>query len=110
MSYDIRMAKLVTGEVIIGKFNGEAIEEPALLQAVPMREQGNVQMIMLPYGYPFEEKFTGKIDSRNILFQFSKLPDGLEAKYLEAVTNLTISGISSMQMKDSKPFGGPIIH
>ena len=109
MAYDIRMVKLVTGELALGKACPEGIEDPAILQLVPAREQGGMQMVMLPYGYPFEEKFSGKIESRNFLFEYSKLPDGLEAKYLEACTNLTLTGVSGMQLQAAKPFGGSII-
>ena len=109
MAYDIRMVKLVTGELVIGKYTEEGLNDAAILQVVPV-QQGGVQMMMLPYGYPFEEEFKGSIEARHFLYQYSKMPEGLEQKYLEACTNLTRPGMSGLDLKDSKPISGPLIH
>lgn len=107
MAYDIRLVKLVTGELALGKYTEEGLSDVAILQVVPAQQ--SVQMMMLPYGYPFEEEFKGKIEARHFLYVYDKLPEGLEAKYLEACTNLTLTGLGGMEFKGGKPVGGSII-
>lgn len=107
MAYDIRLVKLVTGELALGKFEADAINDVAILQVVPAQQ--GVQMMMLPYGYPFEQEFKGRIESRHFMYMYDKLPEGLEGKYLEACTNLTLPGMSGMELKHSGPLGGNII-
>ncbi len=106
MAYNVRLVKLVTGELVLGKGTEEGISDAAILQVVP--SQQGVQMMMLPYGYPFEEEFKGKIESRHFLYAYEKLPEGLEAKYLEACTNLTLSGMSGMSLKGTQPLSNLI--
>ena len=91
MAYDIRMAKLVTGEIAIGKFDAQAatINDPAVLQTVP--SQQGVQMILMPFGYPFDASFDGSIAFHHILFEYKSCPEDLKTKYLEACSNLTLS-------------------
>ncbi len=108
MAYDVRLVKLVTGELALGKYTEEGLSDVAILQVVPV-QQGGVQMMMLPYGYPFEEEFKGKIESRHFLYMYEKLPEGLEGKYLEACTNLTLTGMKGMTLQSSQPMGGGII-
>ena len=93
MAYDIRLFKLVTGELVIGKFDAEkdSISDAAALQTIPT-QQGGVQMLMLPYGYPFETEFCGVIPGSFFLYRYKSTPADLQNKYLEAVTNLTLSG------------------
>ena len=64
MAYDIRLMKLVTGELIIGKYDADkdCLNEVATLQTVPTQQ--GVQMMLLPYGYPFEPDFTGSIEEK----------------------------------------------
>lgn len=107
MAYDVRLVKLVTGELAIGKYEADALNDVAILQVAP--SQQGVQMMMLPYGYPFEQEFKGRIESRHFLYSYDKLPDGLEGKYLEACTNLTLTGLGSMDLKAAGPLGGNII-
>ena len=87
----IRLFKLVTGELVLGKFDEEAnmLEDVAIIQVVPTQQ--GVQMMMLPYGYPFEQEFKGSISGEHFMYEYKKLPDDLETKYLEACTNLTLS-------------------
>ena len=61
MSKPIRLFKLVTGELVLGKFDEEAnmLEDVAIIQVVPTQQ--GVQMMMLPYGYPFEQEFKGSL-------------------------------------------------
>ena len=93
MAYDIRLFKLVTGELVIGKFDAEkdCLSDVAALQTVPT-QQGSVQMLMLPYGYPFETDFCGVIPGSFFLYRYKSTPEELQNKYLEAATNLTLSG------------------
>jgi len=108
MAYDIRMVKLVTGELALGKYTEEGISDAAILQVAPAKD-GGVQMMMLPYGYPFEDKFEGSIEARNFLYVYKSLPEGLEAKYLEACTNLTLAGMNGMELRGTAPASGTII-
>jgi len=93
MAYDIRLFKLVTGELVIGKFDAEQdrVTDVAALQTVPT-QQGGMQMLMLPYGYPFETEFCGSIPGAFFLYRYKSTPEELQNKYLEAATNLTLSG------------------
>ena len=65
------------------------LEDVAIIQVVPTQQ--GVQMMMLPYGYPFEQEFKGSISGKHFMYEYKKLPDDLETKYLEACTNLTLS-------------------
>ena len=91
MAYDIRLMKLVTGEMVIGKYDAEkdCLNEVASLQSIPTQQ--GMQMMLLPYGYPFEQEFKGSISGEHFMYEYKKLPDDLETKYLEACTNLTLS-------------------
>ena len=91
MSKPIRLFKLVTGELVLGKFDEEAnvLEDVAIIQVVPTQQ--GVQMMMLPYVYPFEQEFKGTISGKHFMYEYKRLPDDLETKYLEACTNLTLS-------------------
>ena len=86
MSKPIRLFKLVTGELVLGKFDEEAnmLEDVAIIQVVPTQQ--GVQMMMLPYGYPFEQEFKGSISGEHFMYEYKKLPDDLETKYLEALS------------------------
>lgn len=92
MAYDIRLMKLVTGELVIGKYNQEAdtLTDVAAIQTIP--SQQGVQMMMLPYGYPFEPDFTGVIDGKFFMYRYANTPKELQDKYIEACTNLTVAG------------------
>lgn len=91
MAYDIRLVKIVTGELIIGKFDAEttALTDVAIIQTVPTQQ--GVQLMMLPYGYPFEQEFVGRIEAKHFLYEYSKLPQDIQDKYLEACSNLSLS-------------------
>lgn len=92
MAYDIRLFKLVTGELVMGKYDvsKDMVNDVATLQTVPTQQ--GVQMMMLPYGYPFEAEFTGSIEGKHFLYRYTSAPEELQNKYLEACTNLTVSG------------------
>lgn len=92
MAYDIRMFKLVTGELVMGKYDAEkdVLNDAAALQTVPTQQ--GVQMMMLPYGYPFESEFKGSIEGKHFMYRYDVTPEEMQNKYLEACTNLTLSG------------------
>jgi len=91
MPYDIRLVKLINGESVIGKWSedGKTITDPAVLQTVP--SQQGVQMMLLPFGYPFEQEITGEISTAHVLYEYKKAPEELKTKYLEASSNLTLT-------------------
>jgi len=91
MAYDIRLVKLINGETVIGKWSadGQTISDPAVIQTVPMQQ--GVQMMLLPFGYPFEQEITGEISTKHVLYEYTKVPEELKTKYLEAASNLTLS-------------------
>ncbi len=91
MPYDIRLVKLINGESVIGKWSddGKTITDPAVLQTVP--SQQGVQMMLLPFGYPFEQEITGEISTAHVLYEYKKAPEELKTKYLEAASNLTLT-------------------
>lgn len=92
MAYDIRLMKLVTGELVIGKYDQEkdCLDEVAAIQTIPTQQ--GVQMLMLPYGYPFEPDFKGTLEGKNFLYRYADTPKEIQDKYIEACTNLTVAG------------------
>lgn len=102
MAYDICMVKLITGEMVIGKRDAEkkTINDPAVLQTVP--SQQGVQMLLMPYGYPFEQAFTGSLSEEHVIYAYAKCPEELKDKYLEATSNLTLSsgGLGGLNLKN----------
>ena len=91
MDYDIRLVKLISGDMIVGKFNVEAnkIEDPATIQAMPTQQ--GTQMVLLPFGYPFDQEMHGEISMEHVLFEYKTCPEELKTKYIEAVTNISMS-------------------
>ena len=91
MAYDIRLVKIVTGELVIGKYDaeGKSLKDVAIMQTVPTQQ--GVQLMILPYGYPFEQDFSGHIAQEHFLYEYSKVPQDVQDKYLEACSNLTLS-------------------
>ncbi|MFW5488632.1 MAG: hypothetical protein ACNI3A_09490 [Desulfovibrio sp.] len=91
MAYDIKLVKLINGDNILGKWDeeGHKLTDVAVLQTVPTQQ--GVQMMLLPFGYPFETEITGEIDARHIMYVFEKFPEELKTKYMEATSNLTLS-------------------
>ncbi len=110
MAYEIRIFKLVTGEVVMGKYEADkdVITDVANLQTVPM-QQGGVQMLLLPYGYPFENTFCGTIDLKNVLYHYKETPEELQNKYIEAATNLTVAGGMGKLQFGATPGGSGLI-
>ena len=102
MAYDICLVKLITGEMVLGKRDKDTrlINDPAILQTVPTQQ--GVQMMLMPYGYPFENEFTGSVSEDHIIYSYSKCPEELKTKYLEATSNLTLStgGLGGLDLKN----------
>ncbi len=92
MAYDIRMAKLVNGDIVIGKWTPEEgkIKDAAAIQTIPTQQ--GVQMLLLPFGYPFDTAMDAEISLSHVLYEYKKCPEELKTKYMEAITNLTLSG------------------
>ncbi len=105
MAYDIRMVKIVTGEMVLGKYNAEtdALDDPAVLQTIPTQQ--GVQMMLVPYGYPFDNEFSGNISCKHVLFAYKSCPEELKTRYMEACSNLTLSsgGLGGLNLKGAKP-------
>ncbi len=91
MAYDIRLVKIITGEMVLGKWSedGKSIQDPAILQTVPA--QTGMQMMLVPYGFPFDQEMSGEISTEHVLYQYKNCPEELTTKYMEAVSNLTLS-------------------
>ena len=92
MAIDIRLMKLVTGELVIGKYDekDDKLNDVAAIQTIP--SQQGVQMMLLPYGYPFEADFTGSIEGKFFIYRYAATPKELQDKYIEASSNLTVAG------------------
>jgi len=101
MAYDIRMVKLVSGETVLGKYDAaaSAINDPAILQTVPTQQ--GVQMMLMPYGYPFDNEFAGSIGFSHVIYEYKACPEELKTKYMEACSNLTLSsgGLGGMNLR-----------
>jgi len=91
MDYDIRLVKLISGDMVVGKFDeaGKKIEDPATIQTMPTQQ--GTQMVLLPFGYPFDQEMHGEISTEHVLFEYKTCPEELKTKYIEAVTNISMS-------------------
>ncbi|WP_025209340.1 hypothetical protein [Hippea sp. KM1] len=94
----VKFVKLTTGETVIGTYNQErnGLEDVALIQVIP--GSAGIQIAIVPYGFPFEEKISGFISMDKVVYEYSKVPEDLENKYYEAKSNIKIS--SSMPQND----------
>jgi len=104
MAIDIRMIKLVTGDIVIGKYNKKntCLDEVAIIQTVPVEK--SMQMLILPYGYPFEPKYTGSISSEFFMYKYESTPEELQKKYLEAIAKVEVSGgLGKLQFSENAP-------
>lgn len=111
MSYDIRMVKLVSGETALGKYDAaaSALNDPAVLQTVPTQQ--GVQMMLLPFGYPFDNEFGGSISFSHVLYEYKACPEELKTKYMEACSNLTLSagGLGGLDLKGGSGGGSGLL-
>ena len=102
MAYEVRLIKLITGELVLGKYIAEkkCLTDVGILQIVPTQE--GVRMILLPYGHPFESNFVATIEERHFLYCYSNTPKELQDQYIQAVTNLTMAGgLGQMQFNST---------
>ena len=108
MAYDIKLVKLVNGEMVVGKFDEEnnALNDVAVLQSVPTQQ--GVQMMLMPYGFPFEEEMKGSISLEHVIYTYEKFPEDLKTKYLEASSNLTLSAPGNLSNLNLKGGGGNV--
>lgn len=101
MAYDIRMVKLVSGETVLGKYDRAAsvLNDPAVLQTVPTQQ--GVQMMLAPFGYPFDVEFAGSIAWAHVIYEYKTCPEDLKTKYMEACSNLALSsgGLAGLNLK-----------
>lgn len=106
MPYDIRLVKLINGETALGKWDEESkmLKDLAILQTVPTQQ--GVQMVLLPFGYPFETEISGEIKADHILYTFKSFPEELKVKYIEATSNLTISSARDLSALNKMAPGG----
>jgi hypothetical protein len=86
---EIKIVKIVTGETVIGTQVQDYLEDVALIQVIP--SSGGIQLAILPYGFPFEEKIGGKISIDKIVYEFKNIPEDIKNKYLEAKSDIKIS-------------------
>ncbi len=98
---DIKFVKLVTGETVIGTYNNQdnLMEDIALIQVIP--GASGIQIALVPYGFPFEEKISGTISMDKVVYEFDNIPSDLESKYVQAKSNITISS----SMPQDNPLG-----
>lgn len=91
MAYDIRLVKLINGETVLGKWDEAEgkLKDVALLQTIPAQQ--GVQMLLLPFGYPFETEVGGDVSLTHVLYEYKKCPEELKTRYMEATSNLTLS-------------------
>jgi hypothetical protein len=103
MAYDIRLMKLVNGETVIGKMDdgGKKLNDVAILQTVPTQQ--GVQMLILPFGYPFETEVGGDISLDHVMYEYKKFPEEIKTKYLEATSNLTLSTAGDLRTLKNMP-------
>lgn len=106
MAYDIRLVKLITGDLALGKWDeGEhKLKDIAVIQTVPT-QSGGVQMMLMPFGYPFENEITGEMSLDHVIYVYKTFPDELKTKYMEASSNLTLS--SPADLERLKNMSGP---
>jgi hypothetical protein len=108
MAYEVKLVKLVSGDMVIGKAGVEIgkLTEIAALQTVPTQQ--GVQMMLLPFGYPFEQDFDGSIETTHVLYEYKNCPEELKSKYIEAISNLTLStgGLGGLNLQN--PGGGKV--
>jgi hypothetical protein len=106
MAYDIRLMKLVTGELVMGKYDKDKDELSgvAAIQTIPTQQ--GVQMMILPYGYPFEANFSGTLDGKAFLYRYADTPKELQDKYIEATTNIKIAGGMGKMQFGGAPLSG----
>lgn len=90
-AYKVSMVKLVSGEIVLGKYDAEkdVLTDVVTLQNVPTQQ--GMQMLLAPYGFPFENTYDAVLEGRFIMYRFKETAKELEDKYIEVTTNLSVS-------------------
>ncbi len=103
MASDIRLFKLVTGEVVIGEYDAstDTVSAVCSVQRANTKD-GGMQLIMVPYGVPFETTLGGAIEGKNILYRYMETPQELQDKYTEIIENIKKAG-SIGKLEFTKP-------
>ncbi|MCF8086231.1 MAG: hypothetical protein K9J48_04985 [Desulfohalobiaceae bacterium] len=98
MAQEVKLAKLVSGDMVLGKWDAQEnkIKDPATLQTIPT-QQGGVQMALLPFGYPFDSEIHGEISAEHVLYWYKNVPEDLTNKYWEASSNISISSSGDLE-------------
>ena len=110
-AYDIRMVKLVSGEIVLGKYDAEKDVLSGVVQLQNVPTQQGMQMLLTPYGFPFENTFDAEIEGRFILYRFKDTAKELQDKYIEVTTNLSVSSnLGKIQFGGSTQSGSGLIH
>lgn len=90
MNYDnIKLVKIVSGETVLGEYSEEGLKDIAIVQVVPT-QTGEMQMMIIPFGFPFDEKPTGLIKEEHIIYHFENVPEEIIEKYIESKSNIKI--------------------
>ncbi len=105
MAYDIRLAKLINGDIILAKFQDDKFVDPGIVQTLPT--EAGVQMMLLPFGYPFEQEFSGEIKAEHVLYEYKNCPEELKNKYIEATSNITMASSNTLRNLSNLTGGGP---
>ncbi len=84
---NVKMAKLVTGEVVVGKLNeadNTLVEVVVLQPTTPQQQQqGQGNIMLLPYGVPFTQKIEAKISLAHAIMVYQEVIGDIQEKYLE---------------------------
>lgn len=87
----IRLCKLISGDFVLGLDDdvNNGIKNVGLLQFVPT-DMGNISMALVPFGFPFENEFSGFISNDKVLYEVGSVPESLVSKYQEATSNIKL--------------------
>ncbi|MDY6821024.1 MAG: hypothetical protein SVN78_05325 [Deferribacterota bacterium] len=115
MTDNVKLVKLISGDTVLGIFDEEEgkLKDIALVQAIPNAgSPSNLQIAILPFGFPYEDEIGGEIDMDKILYEYRRIPEDLKNKYLEEKSNIRISSsmpnIDPSNMKNDNSSGGLI--
>lgn len=88
---EIRLCKLTSGDFVIGVNDKEkeGIKNIGILQFVPA-ETGGMSVALIPFGFPFENEFSGFISNDKVMYEIEKVPEDLQNKYTEATSDIKI--------------------
>jgi hypothetical protein len=108
MQLDIKLVKLVSGDVVMGQYdpNERMLKDLVMVQTVPVAS-GGIQVVLLPFGFPYDDNVGGKLDEKYVMYEYAKVPEELSNKYLETKSNIRIA--SSLSGLDKKNGGSGII-